>query len=944
VSLFNGKDLTGWVVESGDPKAWEVVDGEIVAKGVNSSQARLQNYLLTERDYSDFILRLEFTLERVANTAVAVRALPGETVSGGQAAHPTMNLQCGTGHSTGQHHWIKDGKMWSPPNEEALLKPSGEWNLLEMEVRGQTLRASVNGKLVLEIELDAFAKGGEIKPGLSRTKGRIGLLRHTGTVHFRKIEIKELPTTKTEPDKDLAGWVDEKWIREVSALPVEQQVAAVRATLQERNPGFDGAVKHQSEGGVVTEFNFNGSAVHDLSPLLAFSGLQKLDCSCKDPWQSPLSDLSPLSRLPLRSLRYPYHTGLGAEPLRSIKTLQTVNDQPAAAFWKGVAAEAEEFAKFEKMVAALTPQAQQNAVANRLKDRNPGFDGKVTATVEGSVVTGLKFVSDQVTDLSPVRALTGLRTLQCSGSDQGKNQLADLSPLKDMKLTWLNCEGTQVSDLSPLKGMPLTYLKCHRTRVSDLSPLKDMKLTELHCWGTPVSDLSPLKDMKLTSLNCAGTGVSDLSPLKDMKLTWLDCQGTRVSDLSPLKGMPLTLLFCLATKVSDLSPLKDTKLTSLNCSYTPVSDLSPLKDMKLTDLNCAGTGVSDLSPLKDMKLTYLKCDHTRVSDLAPLKGMSLKEVHCDFKPERDAEILRSIKTLEKIDGKPAAQFWKEVPPAPKQSGQLPPSPSSLPQTQTVDLGDGVKMDFALIPKGKFMMGSPQEEKGRNPWEKNFDAEQQHEVEISKPFYLAKYPVTQEQYQTIMKKNPSWFQAGNGGADKVKGLDTKQFPVEQVSWNDAQAFCRKMRDNDKQGRKFRLPTEAEWEYACRAGTTTPFYFGSVLDGTQANCDGNYPYGTDVKGPYKERTTKVGDYGENKWGLCDMHGNVWQWCEDYYGPYEVLNTKDPLRSIKHSEERRVLRGGSWRFGASVCRAACHNRNNGAPDIADNVRGFRVAFSTE
>ena len=192
----------------------------------------------------------------------------------------------------------------------------------------------------------------------------------------------------------------------------------------------------------------------------------------------------------------------------------------------------------------------------------------------------------------------------------------------------------------------------------------------------------------------------------------------------------------------------------------------------------------------------------------------------------------------------------------------------------------------------------------------------------------------------MKDNPSYFQAGKGGADQVQGLDTKQFPVETVSWDDAQAFCKKMRDHDTQGRQFRLPTEAEWEYACRATTTTPFYFGSKLNGKEANCDGNYPYGTTDKGSYKGRTTKVGEYGDNKWGLCDMHGNVWQWCEDYYGPYnDDLKSTDPLRSFRYSEERRISRGGSWITDAMNCRVAY--RCSYGPNYSSSNIGFRVAF---
>jgi serine/threonine protein kinase/Leucine-rich repeat (LRR) protein len=292
-----------------------------------------------------------------------------------------------------------------------------------------------------------------------------------------------------------------------------------------------------------------------------------------------------------------------------------------------------------KSVVGLAPDKQVEAVAQKLRDLNPGFDGKLKTKAEDAVVTALQFLTDQVSDLSPVRALMGLRTLQCSGSGPGKGQLADLSPLKDMKLTSLVCGHTRVSDLSPLKGMPLM---------------------SLYFWNTPVSDLSPLTGMKLTSLDCRATQVSELSPLKGMPLTSLVCPYTKVSDLSPLKGMPLTWLHCAGTGVSDLLALRGMRLTGLDCRGTKVSDLSPLRGMPLTTLVCPGTRVSDLSPLEDMKLTLLWCDGTQVSDLSPLKGMPLKDLWCNVQPKRDAEILRSIKTLEKINGKPAAQFWEEV--------------------------------------------------------------------------------------------------------------------------------------------------------------------------------------------------------------------------------------------------------------------------------------------
>jgi hypothetical protein len=333
-----------------------------------------------------------------------------------------------------------------------------------------------------------------------------------------------------------------------------------------------------------------------------------------------------------------------------------------------------------EQVAGLPAEKQVEAVAAKLKERNPGFDGQVTPKIEGGVVTELWFGTDDVTDISPVRALTGLRLLACAGSARGKGQLADLAPLADLHLTVLSCPCTKVSDLSPLRGMKLTRLDCTSTRVSDLTPLVDMPLTLLFVADTPVSDLSPLKGVPLTLLACGSSKVSDLAPLVGMKLTHFGCEHTNVSDLSPLKGMPLIQLGCSVTRVSDLSPLVGMKLTLLDCTSTKVFDLSPLKDMPLTHLfvadtpvsdlsplvgvpllylSCNSTPVSDLSPLAGTKLLHLSCDNTKVTDLSPLKDMPLTKLLCDFKPERDAALLRSLKTLQTINGKPAAEFWKE---------------------------------------------------------------------------------------------------------------------------------------------------------------------------------------------------------------------------------------------------------------------------------------------
>jgi formylglycine-generating enzyme required for sulfatase activity len=231
-----------------------------------------------------------------------------------------------------------------------------------------------------------------------------------------------------------------------------------------------------------------------------------------------------------------------------------------------------------------------------------------------------------------------------------------------------------------------------------------------------------------------------------------------------------------------------------------------------------------------------------------------------------------------------------------------------PKELTLDLGGGVKMELVLIPAGKFLMGSPEgRETNEGP---------QHEVTISKAFYMGKYEVTQEQWEAVMAKvapNPS----------KFKGPKN---PVESVSWEQAVGFCEKLSQIAK--RPVRLPTEAEWEYACRAGTKTRFSFGEgdVLLGDYAWFSGS-ANGT---------THPVGEKKPNPWGLYDLHGNVWEWCQDWGGPYEAGAVTDPQGPAKGTT--RVLRGGSWGNNPGFCRAA--NRNWNVPDFRINSRGFRVA----
>lgn len=171
--------------------------------------------------------------------------------------------------------------------------------------------------------------------------------------------------------------------------------------------------------------------------------------------------------------------------------------------------------------------------------------------------------------------------------------------------------------------------------------------------------------------------------------------------------------------------------------------------------------------------------------------------------------------------------------------------------------------MVYIPPGTFMMGSPSNEPERSSDEK------QHKVTLTKGFYMGATEVTQSQWREIMGNNPSSFKGDN-------------LPVEQVSWNDCQEFIRKLNSHEG-GNKYRLPTEAEWEYACRAGTATPFYTGDCISTDQANYDGNYPVPGCSKGRYRQTTIEAASFSPNAWGLYDMHGNVWEWCRDWYGDY-------------------------------------------------------------
>jgi formylglycine-generating enzyme required for sulfatase activity len=238
------------------------------------------------------------------------------------------------------------------------------------------------------------------------------------------------------------------------------------------------------------------------------------------------------------------------------------------------------------------------------------------------------------------------------------------------------------------------------------------------------------------------------------------------------------------------------------------------------------------------------------------------------------------------------------------------------------------MKLTLVPAGAFLMGSPPEEKFRSA-----DEGPQHRVHIKEPFYLGVYPVTRREFAVVMGPDPR----SRGGPEH---------PAAGVSWDEAMAFCARLSRlpaERRAGRAYALPSEAQWEYACRAGSTGAFVFGPSLSSRQANFNGLYPGGGAPDGPFVGRTTRVGSYPANAWGLCDMHGNVWEWCDGYYYDEEHYRTCPRSAADEgqggRSADPRVVRGGCWASKGWRCRCAERFATTAATGTA--TIGFRVAY---
>lgn len=237
------------------------------------------------------------------------------------------------------------------------------------------------------------------------------------------------------------------------------------------------------------------------------------------------------------------------------------------------------------------------------------------------------------------------------------------------------------------------------------------------------------------------------------------------------------------------------------------------------------------------------------------------------------------------------------------------------------LTEAICLDLVLIPGGTFMMGDDRHHPDEQPI---------HPVTLS-PFYLGKYPITQAQYRQVMDNDGE-----NGlGAD---------YPIEQISWDDAIAFCTQL--SQQTGRQYSLPSESQWEYACRAETTTNFHFGVTITPDLVNYNGEYPYGGAPRGQNRAQATPVGTFPANQFGLHDMHGNVWEWCLDQYQPNYLTAPVDGSAfadpNLSAASSKRVMRGGAWDYVAKGCRSAV--RGSLDASLRMNGCGFRVMSAVD
>ena len=450
---------------------------------------------------------------------------------------------------------------------------------------------------------------------------------------------------------------------------------------------------------------------------------------------------------------------------------------------------------------------------------------------------------------------------------------------------WLYLRGADDGKIYAYKQSTKTWSEFS---VPSIDQTLEQKYSEWIKNPEPYGGLSVLQLIKqakinsITELNLYNKNILNISPLEDLThLKKLSIDSNNITDISHLSKL---------TNLEFLE-LDQNKITNISV----LSNLTNLKELWLSQNNLSD--IKTLSSLKKLEgLSLIDCN---VSDLTPLAVLSnLKSLHLNNNP-----ITTSQKAMLEVALPNTTIYW----------------PSVIVDDRSWTVSSASNMEMLWVEPGTFTMGSPTTEVGRS------SNETQHNVRLTKGFYLGKYEVTQAQYEAVMTGNTVGL-----SATPSHWPNNPNHPVEKISWDDIQVFLARLNDSESTkiptGWTYVLPTEAQWEYACRAGTNTTYSWGTSISSVNANYNPNIG-----------QTQEVGQYSPNQWGFFDMHGNVWEWVADWYGPYDSIAATDPLGPASGSN--RVNRGGSWDDTKDGLRLA--DRVSDSPSARYSSSGFRLAY---
>lgn len=538
-----------------------------------------------------------------------------------------------------------------------------------------------------------------------------------------------------------------------------------------------------------------------------------------------------------------------------------------------------------------------------------------------------------------------------TGDDRGKNYTYELPLLEGLHhVRWKLTGGTFRTNilvfLDPEHGklLPLINVGTDRIRKSPTEPIIDIDSTEIGWpvrdnWLPSVIDISQPADAVEGEGPPAVRGTPQASAVSEPSLSVADLHSATVG-IPPLTRQPDNSGASNANASTTQADSRGLQLQAMKAVHVAGGSARLDADGNVVELRLDGTRIRD----QDLALfhafpmlTSIDMPRTNVTDagVAHLgKVTSLRSIRLyDTKVGDDGIAhLHGLKNLRMIILKRTHVTHIG---ADKLQAALPDCLVSY-SPRHISTPNGIRL--APIPAGEFVMGSPATEPGRA----DGDEEKQHRVRLTRPYYMGIHEVTQEQWSAVMGNNPSRFSSSGDGRGQLSESDTGKYPVDNVTYEAAGEFCKRlsaMPQEREAGRVYRLPTEAEWEWACRAGTETAFHFGNDADGAKANCAGRET-GTPQSGPIPGRTTKVGSYRPNGFGLYDMHGNVWELCLEpfdrgYYGDSPIQDPPGAEFGLQTYQHTR--RGGSWRHAAHEMRSANRSFLESGQSSADT--GFRV-----